>query len=301
MGQRTSVITNNTNNNEENDDDDGGGGGVVTNGPYYYHRYQSDDSEYNNGVGDAYNKDAPVLDTIQSGVNNKEKSRIGFIYAIKNDVDDEVYIGSTTKTLDQRFGQHVYDSNHKISTSLHKHMKLIGVSHFKIEVIRRVAFKHISELISLETEYIKRFGTLNTVHNKGFLYESSSDEESPISITLNLIRDVKTMEDVRKLYSDIDLRILKLLEGSDKIVTVDQDMILFVGYRNKLSFLKYLMAMGICYEYKRHGDDAPLLALSKIPSKIITMRKVDYQIVALYKSVRYRQYLLCKEIVAASK
>ena len=62
----------------------------------------------------------------------------GEIYKILNDVDDEVYIGSTTQLLCKRMALH-RDRRHKLHMGeLYRHMAAIGAEHFYIELIESI-------------------------------------------------------------------------------------------------------------------------------------------------------------------
>jgi hypothetical protein len=57
----------------------------------------------------------------------------GTIYAIVNDMDSRVYVGSTRKTIKQRFTKHIISSRQpKPNHKLHCHMALLGAQHFSV-------------------------------------------------------------------------------------------------------------------------------------------------------------------------
>ena len=75
------------------------------------------------------------------------------IYKIINDFDENVYIGSTSKSLDERMLGH--KCKYKTSTSsIHMHMLNIGFEHFKIELIRELG--DVSQLYARKQEEIER-------------------------------------------------------------------------------------------------------------------------------------------------
>lgn len=59
------------------------------------------------------------------------------IYAIVNDVDDMVYIGSTTTELWHRMSQHRADARRGEKSPLYNLMREYGVEHFKITLIKK--------------------------------------------------------------------------------------------------------------------------------------------------------------------
>jgi len=57
------------------------------------------------------------------------------VYKIINTIDDKIYIGSTSKTLEERFKQHLYDATRNNTIKLYKHMRYLGFEYFRIELI----------------------------------------------------------------------------------------------------------------------------------------------------------------------
>lgn len=59
------------------------------------------------------------------------------IYKITNDINDKVYIGKTTLSIEERFKEHCLDSkrNVKEKRPLYSAMRKYGQEHFKIELI----------------------------------------------------------------------------------------------------------------------------------------------------------------------
>ena len=85
------------------------------------------------------------------------------IYAIRNNIDDDVYIGSTTMPLCKRMVKHRCDAKKRpdkmrITTK----MKDLGIDNFYIELIEEVSCDNIEQLRKKEGEIIREIGTLNT-------------------------------------------------------------------------------------------------------------------------------------------
>ena len=84
----------------------------------------------------------------------------GYIYKITNDINDKVYIGETTRTLDTRFNEHCFD---KRSTSqIHKAIQELGWQHFKIEEIEQVPLDKIYER---EAYWVKEYNSFYNGYN----------------------------------------------------------------------------------------------------------------------------------------
>jgi hypothetical protein len=84
------------------------------------------------------------------------------VYKIWNDVDSEVYVGSTCKRyLSQRFSKHrtaltkFRRDNEYHGMKLYPHMSKIGFEHFKIELLENVRCECINELRKREGFWIR--------------------------------------------------------------------------------------------------------------------------------------------------
>ncbi len=62
------------------------------------------------------------------------------IYKVYNDIDDDLYIGSTTQTPSHRLSNHKLKSKTMSQSLLHVKMRLIGSEHFFIEVIEQYTY-----------------------------------------------------------------------------------------------------------------------------------------------------------------
>jgi hypothetical protein len=85
---------------------------------------------------------------------------IGKIYKLTNDINDLVYIGSTTnKYLSKRKAQHYYCFKHNIKCSSVVIFECGG--NVNIELIELIEFTYIDELRQKEREYIKKTNCVN--------------------------------------------------------------------------------------------------------------------------------------------
>ena len=62
---------------------------------------------------------------------------MAFIYKITNDVNEKIYIGKTSKTIEERFREHCKDAFREKNEKrpLYSAMRYYGIEHFKIEKI----------------------------------------------------------------------------------------------------------------------------------------------------------------------
>ena len=84
------------------------------------------------------------------------------IYAVKNTINDEIYIGSTTIALSRRMVKHRCDAKQRPELShFYTYMNEQGIENFYIELVEKVKCEDIEELRKREGELIKEMGTLN--------------------------------------------------------------------------------------------------------------------------------------------
>ena len=88
------------------------------------------------------------------------EKRVGRVYIIKNKVDDCIYIGSTIKTLNERFSKHKKDQKIK-DYFIYLYMEDIGIDNFYIELLEE--FENITkdDLRKKEQEYIEKYKNIN--------------------------------------------------------------------------------------------------------------------------------------------
>ena len=90
----------------------------------------------------------------------------GKIYQIKNTIDDDVYVGSTTNTLEGRMKGHKASAQYtkcKQHYKLYSKMNEYGFDKFFIELIEEYPCSSKLELGAREGHWIKERGTLNKI------------------------------------------------------------------------------------------------------------------------------------------
>ena len=86
----------------------------------------------------------------------------GKIYAVKNDITDEVYIGSTVVSLSRRMVQHRSDAKmYPDKMPLTRKMSEIGIEHVYIELVEDYPCKNKEHLNKREGELIRELATIN--------------------------------------------------------------------------------------------------------------------------------------------
>lgn len=93
------------------------------------------------------------------------------VYYIVNDIDDKVYVGSTTTELWHRMSQHKADARKGEKSPLYDLMRLYGADHFKIVLAKRADAVRIREL---EEEAIANIPQENRLNYKRTCVNDSS-------------------------------------------------------------------------------------------------------------------------------
>lgn len=88
---------------------------------------------------------------------------MAYIYCIKNNINDKLYIGKTVRDVEVRWREHIKDAyNHKYNSKLHKAILKYGKEHFYYEVLEECDEKNINKR---EQYYIKFFNTIENGYN----------------------------------------------------------------------------------------------------------------------------------------
>jgi len=71
------------------------------------------------------------------------------IYRIVNSVDKNVYVGCTTKSIEERFKKHMknYYDPYKKNGLLYRHMKIVGRKNCSVELLDRDVFQTRKEML----------------------------------------------------------------------------------------------------------------------------------------------------------
>lgn len=144
------------------------------------------------------------------------------IYKITNTINDKIYIGQTTVTLEARWGGHKAKALSGTTTHLYNAMRKYGIEKFKIEEICRV--NSLQELNKMEEYFIKEYDSISSGYNilKGGDHNPMTDPETKRK-HLAIVQS-----------QDFRMRVSESLKRYHKVNKVSQDT------RNKLSTSKRL-------------------------------------------------------------
>lgn len=85
-----------------------------------------------------------------------------FVYKISNSINNKVYIGITSYSIEQRYKWHVRDCKKGVEKKLYRAMIKHGIENFKIELLETVDDSIIDKR---EEFYIKKYDSFNNGYN----------------------------------------------------------------------------------------------------------------------------------------
>lgn len=89
----------------------------------------------------------------------------GYIYKITNKINGKAYVGKTTRTVQERWEEHLHDSTKKqyyTNRPLYKAIRKYGSDGFTVETLEKVDLEHLSER---EIYWIEYFHTYTEGYN----------------------------------------------------------------------------------------------------------------------------------------
>lgn len=122
------------------------------------------------------------------------------IYKITNQVNNKVYIGLTTETLEKRWSGHL-QTYKTCERHLYKSMRKYGIDKFTIEEIDRA--NSFEELGELERKYIKQYNSQNP--DKGYNI-TAGGESNQLDANPRAKLSVEEVKHIREIYSMCELR-----------------------------------------------------------------------------------------------
>ena len=90
----------------------------------------------------------------------------GRIYKIWNDVNDSIYVGSTTQRLSSRMRGHRHSCKNNPNMKLYQAFNELGIHNFHIELIEKYPCLDRESLLAREGYYIRKFNSHKIGYNK---------------------------------------------------------------------------------------------------------------------------------------
>jgi len=121
------------------------------------------------------------------------------VYKITNTVDDKIYIGSTKRTLVERFKEHLYDATCNATIKLYINIRDLGFEKFNIELVKEEFTQYPKYFEQIEMNKNDKSILLNTI---------AADANAKVKITKyhqkinNIIRLIKQKIDEHNSVSD---------------------------------------------------------------------------------------------------
>jgi len=131
----------------------------------------------------------------------------GKIYKITNNINSEVYVGSTCDILRKRFNNHASYSKQddKLNRPLYKMMNELGPDIFRIDLIENYSCNDKQELRQREGYWIRQIGTLNKVIAGRTKQEYNEENKDKIKETVkkyHVVNKEKLKQYDKKYYED---------------------------------------------------------------------------------------------------
>lgn len=129
-----------------------------------------------------------------------------WIYKITNEINNKIYIGQTTVSINDRWYKHKWNAVNKRKYALHQAMHKYGIENFKIEILTETNSKE--DLDRLEKKYIKEYNSF--VNQNGYNMTDGGEGSSPTEEVRQKLREA------RKNYKHSPETIEKLKEAWKK-------------------------------------------------------------------------------------
>ena len=188
----------------------------------------------------------------------------GFIYIIKNFINNKVYIGQTRTSIEQRWKEHIRHASYGdqvINKAMNKH----GVENFYIEILETCSLQELDER---EIYYIKLYDSTNK--SKGYNVSIGGNTprfKRPLLNTSEIIRlyteELLTLEQIANIYNvsryiinteltNSDIKIRDRHKSCEKFSRINKE-VLIEAINNTSSLRKAAKYAGIKYSTFRNA------------------------------------------------
>lgn len=120
---------------------------------------------------------------------------MGFIYKIINDINDKIYIGQTTRTIKERWKEHL-TTNKRQDLPIYRAFNKYGKEHFQIEIIEECENQFLDER---EIYWINHFDSYEMGYNASIGGESPTTlENKEIESIISKWEEGKTLTQIKE-------------------------------------------------------------------------------------------------------
>ena len=130
---------------------------------------------------------------------------MGYIYIIKNYINEKVYIGQTKGSIEQRFLSHIKNSKY-FDNHLYLAMRKYGTDNFFIEPIEEVADEKLDEQ---EIYWIKYYNSYNNGYN--MTIGGQGNKRNDYQQILDAWNNGKTINQIKELFDLSDSGVISVL------------------------------------------------------------------------------------------
>ncbi|WP_396143662.1 NUMOD1 domain-containing DNA-binding protein [Flavobacterium sp.] len=166
----------------------------------------------------------------------KENNNNYIIYKAENVITNEVYIGATTKSIDERKLDHLQKSEKKVGSYFQEAIQTYGMDSFSWEQIDTASSN--DELAKKEVKYIQQYNALRDGYNedrgggiKKTVYQFNSKTGELINSYESLSQAAEAVDAVKQNISDVCLGFYNTCKGY--AWSYDEDYKLFTDKRKK--------------------------------------------------------------------
>lgn len=129
------------------------------------------------------------------------------VYMISNDINDKVYIGQTTKSIQERFQEHCL---YHLST-IGQAIQAIGKEHFSVSLLDDTS-KNLDELTEKEAFYIRKYNSIKNGYNSRPACRSNGKIATPKAHITTTI-DEEILEKIKIIAIKEKRSVSSILEG----------------------------------------------------------------------------------------
>lgn len=129
---------------------------------------------------------------------------MSYIYIIKNYINDKVYIGLTTRTVEIRFKEHLKLLKSNQSQLIHRAINKYGKNNFYVETLEECSENLLD---AREMFYIEKYNSIKKGYNLslGGRGNKTPKLEIPFNIVVKMCESYSEGKSLRELESDYDI------------------------------------------------------------------------------------------------